>query len=110
MRRILIAPALVAVALLYAWVDPEHGIRACARLRGELGRAQQRVATLDGEVEALRAQVAALRDDPLAQEAAIREDLELARPGETVVRILPAEPEARDFLDALERAGDSPPP
>jgi cell division protein FtsB len=37
-------------------------------------------------VEALRAEVRALERDPFSLERAIREDLDLAKPGEVIVR------------------------
>jgi cell division protein FtsB len=44
------------------------------------------------ETHALRAEIEALESQPFALERAIREDLELARPGETVVRFGRNEP------------------
>ena len=50
----------------------------------------ERVAVLEADVERLSVAIAALGSDPLAIERAIREDLELARPGEWVVRFASA--------------------
>jgi cell division protein FtsB len=87
-RRYWIAPAIVAAALAAVMLDSEAGFRTWLRLRGDLRAAEARIETLRGEITALEAETEALRNDPLAIETAIREDLHLARPGETVVRLL----------------------
>jgi cell division protein FtsB len=87
LRRLWIAPAILAAALAIAALDGESGIPAWLRLRDDLGAARERIEGLRAEAEALEAQAAALRSDPFAIESAIREDLGFARPGETVVRI-----------------------
>ena len=69
-------------------LDSEAGLRTWVRLRGDLRAAEARIETLRGEITALEAEAEGLRSDPLAIESAIREDLHLARPGETVVRLL----------------------
>jgi cell division protein FtsB len=69
----------------------------------QLLRQRQRVEALLQEIEELRAEnqriaaaVAALRTDPRAIERLAREELDLARPGETVFLVRPdAPPEAR---------------
>ena len=88
MKRYWIAPAIVAVALAAVMFDSEAGLRTWLRLRGDLRAAEARIETLRGEIAVLEAKTEALRSDPLAIETAIREDLHLARPGETVVRLL----------------------
>jgi cell division protein FtsB len=85
LRRYWIAPAIVAAALAAVTIDSEAGFRAWLRLRQDLRAAEARIAALRGEIAALEEQAEALRGDPLAIESAIREDLHLARPGETVV-------------------------
>ena len=80
-----LAPAILGVAWLVAWVDPETGIRTWLDLREDLAVAQARIAALETGVASLETEAALLAEDPLAIEAAIREDLGLARPGDTVV-------------------------
>lgn len=87
MKRLLVVPVLVAAAGLYAFWEPETGIRPWLRLRGEVARAEARVEALRAENEALRQRAVALENDAFAVERAIREDLGLALPGEIVVRI-----------------------
>jgi len=93
-RQIWLAPAILIAAWVVAWVDPETGIRKWSGLREDLRAAQARIATLEEDVRQLATDTARLKDDPLAIEAAIREDLGLARPGDTVVilRGVAAEP------------------
>lgn len=86
MKRFLIVPALLALAILWALVDERAGIRAWLHLRSEVGQASARIDELRRDNAELRAEVEALRDDPVAIERAIRDELELARPGETVVK------------------------
>jgi cell division protein FtsB len=88
LRRYWIAPAIIAAALAVAMVDSEAGFRTWLRLRGDLRAAEARIETLRNQITALKAETEALRSDPVAIESAIREDLHLARPGETVVRLL----------------------
>lgn len=85
MRRRWIAAGIVAAALAAALLDPDAGLRSWWRLRTELESTRERVDGLRREVRALRSEARALRSDPFALEAAIREDLGLARPGETVL-------------------------
>jgi hypothetical protein len=59
-------------------------------LRGEAVTARARVSARESEVGRLTEEIAALDTDPLAIERAIREDLELALPGEWVVRFRPS--------------------
>lgn len=98
MRRIWIPMAILACAAVWALADPKGGVRNWHALDGELRAAQRRVALLAGQVAALRAEAAALTDDPIAIEAAIRSDLKLARPGEVVVRVRQEGPMSPDSL------------
>ncbi len=87
MRRLLLIPAIVALAVAYAMLDEASGIRAWLRLRSHLVASAGRIDDLRREVNALREESDALKHDPFATERAIREDLELAKPGETIVRL-----------------------
>ncbi len=88
MKAHLLVPILVAMTVGgAAAVDQRSGLWAWINLRGDLRAARGRIDRVSREVEQLRSQVTALREDPFAVERAIREDLELARPGEVVVRL-----------------------
>ena len=91
-REIAIALAIVASAVAIAVSDDETGIRAWHKTRSDLAGARARVAELEARIESREGEAEALRSDPLALERAIREDLGLARPGETVVRGLDGTP------------------
>jgi len=78
--------ALVALAAGGAVLDQESGLGTWLHLRSELERADERLARLQEEIASVERQISALETDPFAVERAIREDLELARPGELVVR------------------------
>ena len=86
MRTTWLAPLLLAVVAVIAVADQKSGIPMWLRLRSDVDQAAERVAVLARETEALRAQIEALSSEPFALERAIREDLELALPGEIVVR------------------------
>jgi cell division protein FtsB len=90
-REIAIALAIVASAAGVAVADTNSGIRTWLQVRSDLATAQKRVAALEKRIEAREGEAESLRTDPLALERAIREDLGLAKPGETVVRGLDAE-------------------
>jgi cell division protein FtsB len=67
-------------------LDRDAGIGRWLALRRDAAAAQRRIEATQLRIDHREAQAAALRDDPVAVEAAIREDLGLARPGEWVVR------------------------
>jgi cell division protein FtsB len=86
LRAYWLVPAIVACGLVSTVVDRESGLSVWYTLRSDLDASRQRITSLVNETETLRAEIRALESDPFALESAIREDLELARPGETVVR------------------------
>ena len=77
---------LAVVAATLAVVDRDSGVPTWLRLRAELDASHARVRQLESETASLRAQIADLETRPWAVERAIREDLDLAMPGEVVVR------------------------
>ena len=77
----------MGAAALFALVDAESGLRNWWQLRGDLEAAQQRIAALRADVDGHRAASASLEADEFAIERAIRERLEYAKPGETLVRL-----------------------
>jgi cell division protein FtsB len=87
MRSLWTIPLLAAAALVFAWIDGDAGLRAWWDLRGEVGEAQQRIEALRSDVAARQRDAADLEDDEFAIERAIRERLEYARPGETIVKL-----------------------
>ncbi len=90
MKAIWLVPALALVALVGASLDEDSGVAHWRHLRAELADADARIAALEREIAALRREADALETEPFAIERAIREELELARPGQQIVR-LPSE-------------------
>jgi len=76
---------MLAGAVLYAGIDPGSGLRTWWQLRGELRESQQRAERARAEIDRLERAAQRLHGDSFAMEEAIRVDLGLARPGETVV-------------------------
>ena len=73
------------MALAIAALDRTSGIGSGLRLSHDLAEAEARIEQTRRELDRLREQADGLEADPAAQERAIREDLGLAKPGETVV-------------------------
>jgi len=86
-RLLLIIPALLSAALIYISVDRGAGLSTWMRDRDALANSEEQIAQLEAEIVRLKAEVDRLERDPFAIEQAIREDLGLARAGETVVRL-----------------------
>ena len=82
-----LAIGVAALAAVLAVADDESGLRTWWSLRAELGAAEERIAGLRSELSELERAGSGLEADPFALERAIRERLEFARPGETVVRL-----------------------
>lgn len=77
---------LAVCAATLVVVDRESGVGTWLRLRSELAESDARVRRLEAETISLRGQIDDLQAHPWAIERAIREDLDLARPGEVLVR------------------------
>jgi len=96
LRSTLLVLGLAVGAVLLAVLDGHSGLGTWLRLRTELETSQARIHQLEAETSDLQAQIGDLRAHPWAIEKAIREDLDLARPGEVLVRFTqPAQIEHR---------------
>jgi cell division protein FtsB len=82
-----VIPVLLVLASGHAALDEEAGIRCWLHLRSELAEARARIEGLQGEIAELRLEAQRLEEDDFATERAIREELEYARPGQTVLRL-----------------------
>ena len=80
-KLLFIVASLLAVAVWYLPV-----IKQNERMRSEILRLQQNVATEEESARQIKVQIEALRNDPETVERYAREKLGLARPGETVIR------------------------
>ncbi|HUO83719.1 MAG TPA: septum formation initiator family protein [Thermoanaerobaculia bacterium] len=90
-RLVVLLSIVLTIVFVVSFVFSEEGI-------AELQRAQKRVSDLDREVERLRSEnerlrreLETLRSSTYAYEKIAREDLGMAKPGETVY-VLPDEP------------------
>jgi cell division protein FtsB len=90
-RGLLLIPALVLAALVYAAFDADSGIRTWLQRRSDLEASGIRIEAIRREIRALQRDADALASGPFAIESAIREDLKLARRGEQVVRFAGAD-------------------
>lgn len=78
---------VLVLALARAGLDADAGVRPWLYLRAELADARARIASLQAEVDRLHAEARALEAGDYAVERAIREELELVRPGQMLVRL-----------------------
>ena len=80
---------MVYVGAMTALLDQDSGIGIWLELREDLDRTAARVERLTAQNDMLRREIELLESDPGALERAIREELDLVRPGERVVRFVP---------------------
>ena len=86
-RGIWLIPALVGAVVVYAAIDDTAGLRSLVRLRSDLDAARGRIEALRGDIALLSQEADGLQTQTFALERAIREGLEFARRGETLVRL-----------------------
>jgi cell division protein FtsB len=91
--RLRFVAVLLGLTLIYFAVNRGSGVSTWMRQRADLENSDGRIAELETENARLRQEIESLQNDPFAIERAIREDLEYARVGETVIR-LPDEPDS----------------
>ncbi len=77
-------------------MDHDSGVGAWLQLRKDLNASHDRIDALAQEIAMLRSEIALLETDEFKLEQAIREELELARPGEIVVRFADAHSPLRE--------------
>lgn len=88
MRVLVLGTIVIASLAVSALVDSESGLAIWRELRLDLAGSGERIERLIAENEALRSELAALEQDPGAIDRAIREELDLALPGEVVFRFV----------------------
>lgn len=75
----------IAMLAIPALLDADSGVRIWLELRGDLARSTARVEALVARNDALRQEIELLEADPTAVDRVIREELDMALPGEIVV-------------------------
>lgn len=88
MKALCLGTFLIAVCVLLALVDRDSGLGIWRELRADLEVSQARVASLARQNDALRREIASLAADPTAMDRVIREELDMALPGEVVVQFV----------------------
>jgi cell division protein FtsB len=86
LRSALIALTVAGGLLAAGFLDRDTGVGHWLDLRRDASAAKARIGAIEARIASHESEAAALERDPVAIEAAIREDLGLARPGEWVVR------------------------
>ncbi len=89
MKALSLATFVIAAFVVSAMLDRESGLEIWLELRRDLAVSGERVERLVRENDALRSEIATLESEPDAVDRAIREELDLAMPGEVVVRFEP---------------------
>ena len=85
LRRFGIVALLVLCAVLVMnEIFGDHGLLALRRQKREVQGLQQQIFELQHENQQLETQIKALKSDPKMIEKQAREELHLARPGETI--------------------------
>ena len=72
--------------MVSALLDHESGFGVWLELGADLSRSEARIAQLVSQNEAMRREIEMLEAEPDAIDRAIREELDLALPGEIIVR------------------------
>ncbi len=91
MRGLGLGIIVIALLAISALLDRDSGFEIWRELRADLATSSGRVATLERRNEALRREIESLEIDPTAVDRAIREELDVALPGEIVVRFRPSD-------------------
>jgi cell division protein FtsB len=86
-RKIVWGAVIAAFVLAVVSLVAEGGFRRYWRLQKDMRTFEQRNAHLEEENARLRREVQGLREDPVAIERAVREELGFIRPGEVVITL-----------------------
>jgi cell division protein FtsB len=90
-RTLGLGMCLILILAVSALLDHESGIGIWLDLREDLSGSAARAAQLVRENDEMRREIEMLEADPAALERAIREELDVALPGEIVVRFTRSE-------------------
>jgi cell division protein FtsB len=90
-RTLGLGTCLIAILAISALLDQESGVGIWLELREDLSGSAARVAQLTRENDEMRSEIQMLEAEPAALDRAIREELDVALPGEIVVRFIRSE-------------------
>ena len=99
MRTLGLGTLVIAILAVSALLDRDSGLEIWLEWRENLSSSSARVERLVRENEALRREIELLEAEPEAIDRAIREELDLALPGEVVVRFSSADAIGRTTRD-----------
>jgi len=85
-RALGLGTAAIVILGISALLDHESGFGVWLELGEDLSRSEARVTDLVGQNDAMRREIEMLEAEPAAIDRAIREELDLALPGEIIVR------------------------
>ena len=86
MKTLGLGTCLIAILAISALLDHESGVEIWLELRKDLSGSAARVGQLLRENDEMRYEIQMLEAEPAALDRAIREELDVALPGEIVVR------------------------
>lgn len=92
-RRGLLAAVVFCVGSTTYGLVGDGGLVTVLQMRARHAQLAQQVAAAELANQALRQQIAALRSDPRELERLAREELQMARPGETIYLLPPSRPQ-----------------
>lgn len=101
-RGAILALILVCVALIVHEIFGEHGYLALRRERKQYDVLQQQIQQLQEENQKLEKQIKDLKTDPHAIEKLAREQMKLAKPGETIYTLPEKDPKTETPSTAKE--------
>ena len=90
MRALGLGSLVIVIMAMTALLDRDSGVAIWLELRDDLAISTDRVDLLLAQNDSLRREIELLEADPTAMDRAIREELDLALPGEVIFRFLPA--------------------
>ncbi len=85
-RTLGLGVCVIAILAVSALLDQDSGVGIWLELRDDLSVSEARVVRLVDQTEAMRREIEMLEAEPAALDRAIREELDVALPGEIVVR------------------------
>ena len=85
MRALGLGTIIILGVAASALLDEQSGVPIWLELRGALAGSSERVAQLEAQNDALRSEIELLETEPAALDRIIREELDVALPGETIV-------------------------